>query len=230
MDKGPESQNLSTDLDWLEFRGKMLASRERIVADDDLLDRLGVKAIVPNVVEFFPAALARLEAAHAREQTARQEIESLVKANFEAQAQTNALVLNLLESRNNSDLARRLDEAAKGAFGLQAGVLACETEVGERRTPSGWEALPVGGVDALLGEGRETRLGACYPARDVFPNTDLPVRSCALIRISLWTEERPGLLAFASADPEGFTPSMGVELIRFLARVSERIAARWPCL
>ena len=38
------------------------------------------------------------------------------------------------------------------------------------------------------------------------------------------------MLAFASAEPEGFTPDMGVELIALLARVVERTAERWPVL
>ena len=40
--------------------------------------------------------------------------------------------------------------------------------------------------------------------------------------------ERDGLIAFGSADPEGFVPQMGSELVGFLARVFERIAERWP--
>ena len=41
---------------------------------------------------------------------------------------------------------------------------------------------------------------------------------------------RQGLLAFGSADPEGFTEDMGTELVAFLARVVERTAERWPLL
>ena len=43
-------------------------------------------------------------------------------------------------------------------------------------------------------------------------------------------DQAQGLLAFGSADPEGFTPDMGSELIAFLARVAERTAERWPLL
>ena len=41
---------------------------------------------------------------------------------------------------------------------------------------------------------------------------------------------RQGLLAFGSADPDGFTEDMGAELVAFLARVVERTAERWPVL
>ena len=56
------------------------------------------------------------------------------------------------------------------------------------------------------------------------------MQSCALVRLSLGSPERQGVLAFGSADPEGFTPDMGPELVSFLARVVERTAARWPIL
>ena len=59
---------------------------------------------------------------------------------------------------------------------------------------------------------------------------DPAVQSCALVRLTLWSPERQGVLAFGSADPEGFTPDMGPELVSFLARVVERTAARWPSL
>ena len=49
-----------------------------------------------------------------------------------------------------------------------------------------------------------------------------------MVRVAIWEPAREGLLAFGSADPEGFTPDMGSELVAFLARVVERTAERWP--
>ena len=91
--------------DWVKVRAWLIDYPDRLRADQDLLDQLGLKLTAPNVVEFLPAALARLEAAHARELTARQEIEALAKANFDAQAQTHDLIIDLLEARSNTDLA-----------------------------------------------------------------------------------------------------------------------------
>jgi uncharacterized protein YigA (DUF484 family) len=56
------------------------------------------------------------------------------------------------------------------------------------------------------------------------------IRSVALVRMAIWEPSRQGLLAFGSADAEGFTPDMGSELVAFLARVVERTAERWPLL
>ena len=44
--------------------------------------------------------------------------------------------LDLLEARNHSDLARRLDEVAQGRFGLAGAVIALE-KPGARARPAG---------------------------------------------------------------------------------------------
>jgi len=222
-------QSVSPEL-WTELRAQILAHRDDLRGDQTLLDTLGLKLTAANVVEFFPAALARLEAAHARELTARQEIEALAKANFKAQAETHSLIIDLLESRNNTDLARRVNQAAQERFGLAGGLIAAEVPDESGSAPAGWKTLPEGLVDMLIGGDRQTRLGPCHAARDLFDDVTAPVQSCALIRISLWNEHQQGMLAFGSADPDGFTADMGPELVAFLANVVERTAARWPGL
>jgi hypothetical protein len=64
----------------------------------------------------------------------------------------------------------------------------------------------------------------------VFGDAAEAVQSVALVRMAMWTPARQGVLAFASSDPDGFTPSMGAELVAFIARVVERTAERWPVL
>ncbi len=51
-----------------------------------------------------------------------------------------------------------------------------------------------------------------------------------MLRIALWREGRPGLVAFGSHDFEGFSENMGAELVAFVARIIERVADRWPVL
>ncbi len=215
---------------WASARALLLAHPELVRQDDALLDGLGLKYNAPNVIEFFPAALARMEAAHARELTARQEIETLAQANFDAQAQTHELIIDLLESRSNTDLARRVNLAARERFGLAGGLIAVEVPDTGANAPIGWKALPTGVVDLMMGPDRAFRMGPCHAARELFDEASAPVMSCALVRIALWTPERQGVLGFGSADPDGFTADMGPELVAFLARVVERTAARWPSL
>jgi uncharacterized protein YigA (DUF484 family) len=208
---------------WPSVRAFLMSHPNLVREDAELMTGLGLRLDAANVVEFGPAALARHIDAHRRESSARQELEATARANFAAQAQCHAGVVDILESRSNSDLARRLDETAQLRFGLLAGGVAVEG-----KAPAGWAGLDEGMVDMILGEDRITRLGETGFGALLFPEAAQPVESCAMIRLTLW--ERPGLLSFASTDPEGFTADMGVELIAFIARVVERTAERWPVL
>ncbi len=200
------------------------ANPSALLADAELLAELGLKRTAPNMVEFAPKAIARAEAAKAEALSARQEIEEAARANFAAQAQTHAAVIDILDARNLSDLARRLDEAARLRFGLAAGALAIERP---GAVPLGWRPLEPQDIDGLLGTETE-RLGRIDAAAALFGERAVTVESCALVRLALWAPERNALVAFGSADPRGFTPTMGAELVAFLARVVERTADRWP--
>jgi uncharacterized protein YigA (DUF484 family) len=195
--------------------------------DEDLLGELGLRVDAANVIDFGPKALARAAAAHKREASVRQAIEANARANFSAQAQTHAAVIDLLDARNHSDLARRVDEMSMLRFGLATGIMALE---GPTRVPAGWYALAEGQVDMLAGEAPIARMGFFAPALPLFGDKAETIRSMALVRMAIWEPRREAVLAFGSTDPEGFTPDMGIELVNFLARVVERTAERWPVL
>ena len=194
--------------------------------DDGLLEELGLKLAAGNVVDFGPAAIARVHAAHQREAVQRQQVEEIARANFSAQAQIHGAVIDLLDARNHSDLARRLDHLAQHRFGLAAAVIALEGEP----APAGWKLLVEGQVDLILGDHGLARMGVLPTALGLFDARQGEIRSIALVRTAIWEPSRQGLLAFGSSDPEGFTPDMGSELVAFLARVVERTAERWPLL
>ena len=178
-----------------------------------------------NVIDFGPAVLARVHAAHQRESEQRQQIEETARANFAAQAQTHGAVVDVLDAIGHADLAARVDEIARARFGLLAGALAVESE---GAAPAGWVRLVEGQVNLILGPQRLVAMGPEPTARGLFGEQAEAVRSIALVRMAMWSPSRQGLLAFASDDPEGFTPDMGSELVAFLARVVERTAERWP--
>ena len=131
-----------------------------------------------------------------------------------------------MESRNNADLARRVQQAAEERFGLIAGAIAVE---GPGRTPVGWHSLPPGMIDMILGDAN-ARMGPVIAAADLFGPLADEVKSMALVRMAVWSPLRQGVLAFGSTEPDGFTRDMGAELVAFLARVVERTAERWPPL
>ena len=195
--------------------------------DDGLLGELGLKVAAGNVVDFGPAVMARVHAAHQREATQRQQVEETARANFSAQAQTHGAVVDLLDSRNHSDLARRVDELAQNRFGLAAGVIALEVD----QPPGGWRMLVEGQVDMILGgQQRLARMGFAPTALGLFGERGEAIKSMAMVRMALWEPSRQALLAFGSSDELGFTEDMGTELVAFLARVVERTAERWPIL
>ncbi len=208
---------------------RFLSDNPAFLRDDDgLLDELGLKVAAGNVVGFGPAVMARVHAAHQREATQRQQVEETARANFSAQAQTHGAVVDLLDSRNHSDLARRVDDLARNRFGLAAGVIALETE---ELPPAGWKMLVDSQVDMILGgQQRLARMGFAPTALGLFGDRAETIKSMAMVRMAIWEPSRQGLLAFGSTDEMGFTEDMGTELVAFLARVVERTAERWPIL
>ena len=221
------------DLHWPDVRAWLQANPQTLADDRSLLEEIGLKPHGRNVVEFGRAALTRLEEAAEREADARKRIESIARANFAAQTQTHVAALDLMESRNHSDLARRLDAVSQGRFGLAGAAIAIEKPGG---VPFGWRALETDGVDSLLGDNSLTWLGPMFDGLDLFGPSTEQARSVALIRMAPHLggerpeEARPALCAFASSEEEGFTPGMGCELVAFIARVVERTAERWPIL
>jgi uncharacterized protein YigA (DUF484 family) len=227
----PLDQIADTDIDagphWPDVRHWLQAHPEHLLGDRALLEELGLRASGPNVVDFGKVALTRLEAVVEREAGARKQIEAVARANFAAQTQTHVAALDLMEARNHSDLVRRLDAAAQARFGLAGAAVALEKP---GAAPFGWRLLEPGAVDRLLGDDGLAWLGPNFDGLDLFGAADDQVRSVALIRMAPFSPARPAICAFGSPDADGFTATMGCELVAFLARVVERTAERWPIL
>lgn len=211
--------------DWVTVAGFLREHPRFIQNDDALLADLNLRTRTENIVDFGPAALARLSEARTREATARVQLEALAQANYSAQGQAHAAVIDILDARNHSDLARRLDEIAQLRFGLVSGVIAVETPGG---VPAGWRTLKAGMSDKLIGPQSLSRMGQTQHTELLFSQLAEGVKSCAMVRLAIG--DREGVLAFGSPDRDAFTPDMGAELIAFLARVVERTAERWPIL
>ena len=228
----PSTNPRQVELHWPEIRAWLQANPQIILDDRSLLEEVGLKPHGRNVVEFGRAALTKLEEAAEREADARKRIESIARANFAAQTQTHVAALDLMEARNPSDLARRLDAVAQGRFGLAGAAIALEKP---GSVPFGWRGLEAGGVDSLLGEHGLTWLGPNFDGLNLFGANEAEVKSVALIRMAPQfpgadPAARHAICAFGSPDEDGFTPTMGCELVAFIARVVERTAERWPIL
>ena len=192
--------------------------------DPQLLAELGLRLDAANIVDFGPVALSRVSAAHQRESSARKRLETMARANFAAQTQTHAAVIDVLESDCLADMADRVDQLARLRFGLAFGGLAVEGGA----TPSGWVTLVEGQTDLILGDAVKARLGRLPTAGGLFGALGPVIESAALARLTMWKPSRQGVIAFGAVDGDAFTPEMGAELVVFLARVVERTAERWP--
>lgn len=225
MDAGAMAKDDALDPE--AVRAFLSSNPDFLREDAALLAELGLKSDAGNVLDFGPAALARVHEAHKRESTARKRLEAVARANFSAQSQTHGAVVDLLDARNHADLARRVDELAQLRFGLTAGVVCLE---GPDRTPAGWRMLVEGQIDMIIGHQNIALMGFQPTALGLFGERAEQVKSMAMIRMAIWEPARQGLIAFGSADADGFTVDMGAELVAFLARVVERTAERWPVL
>lgn len=119
------------------MRGLLRGNPEWLRSDPQLLADLGLRLDAANIVDFGPVALSRVSAAHQRKSSARKRLETMARANFAAQTQTHAAVIDVLKSDSLVNLAERVDQLARLRFGLAIGGLAMEG--GE--TPSGWVTL-----------------------------------------------------------------------------------------
>lgn len=221
------TERLAALMDYQTLRGLLPDFVQELKQDRELLDKLGLQPKTRNLIDFGPAALSRLEAKAIRDFDMRRQIEATARANFEAQGQAHAMALSLMEARNHSDLARRLNEEVRNRFGLVCATIALEDTA---PIPLGWMTLDYGGVDYIIGETGLSLLGPDGVCRALFGDEVRRIKSAAVIRTAMWREGRPGAVAFGSADWEGFSPDMGAELVAFIARVVERVAERWPVL
>ena len=202
-----------------------LRGRPSFVRDDpELMRALGLRPDAANLVDFGPVALSRVERARRRESNVRQRLEAVARANFDVQAQTHDAALMLMGAADHADLVGRMDDLAR-SFGLVAAVIALE---GPDAVPDSWRALAEGQCDLVLGRRKMARLGVIPTALGLFGDLADQIGSVALLRLSIWTPARSGVLAFAAAAEDAFSADMGHELIDFLARVVERTAERWP--
>ena len=215
------------ETDWKLIKARLPDFTDELKKDPEFLDQMGLSVRKRNLIDFGPAALSRLEAKAMKDFDLRRQIEATSRANFDAQTQTHQMVLTLLGARNHSDLAQKLASEARARFGLVTARIALEATA---PVPLGWMSLEDGGVDYIIGEGTDALLGPEGACRVLFGEDIKRVKSAAILRLSLWREGRPGLVAFGASDFDGFRADMGAELVLFVAHVIERLAARWPVL
>jgi uncharacterized protein len=154
------------------------------------------------------------------------------RANLDQQHRVFTAVLQLLECQTFETLIETITGELAPLLGVDAIGLAVESMPGREVSMAvalrtGVHVVPEGTVAARL-RGADTALRSDIEGDAVlFGPAAQFVRSEALLRLNWSVLAPPGLLAFGSADPNGFEPNQGTEQITFLARVVERIIAAW---
>lgn len=138
--------------------------------------------------------------------------------------------LALLDARSFEHLIRTVNERLASLLDIVSVRLCVECD-GTVPGPSGRAGVVVvdpGRIDKWMRRTDDIALVAGAPGRRaIFGEDAAEVRSYALLRLGFGVGAPAGLLALGSADPDGFHPRQGTELIAFLARVLEHCVRRW---
>lgn len=222
------------------------ALRALILADPGLVldDSEVMRALIEaaggegrNVVDLRGALVSRLETRLARlERTHR----SVIAAAYETLAgasQVQRVTLALLDQPDRASFLRALVEEAPAVLSLDAARLCLEPAAEDAPPPPedapGLVALPFGGIAAYCALGDAPERDGVW-LRRAPPEAELvygeeagAAGSEALIALDLGPGRGRGLLAFAAADPDRFSPDHGADLVQFLGGVVERVLRRF---
>lgn len=150
--------------------------------------------------------------------------------NLANQARTHEAALALMGARNLEHLIDTLGVRLPLILDIAAVAVGVENGHAETQgvTLPGIQVLKPGAADRLLGAGKDIRLVAdAAPRSRLFGNAAHMVRSMALVRLSFGPTLANGVLGLGSAEPRGYQPGQGTELVTFLARTVEHCIRRW---
>ena len=205
-----------------------------LVQHPEILDRLRAPArsLGDPVVDF---QVQLVERQRSRMDALKGELGQLVetsRANLDQQHRLFDAVLRLLESPNFEALIETVTGELAPLLGVDAIGLAVESIPGREVSlavalRTGVRVVPEGTVFDRLGSGDAVLRADITGDVLLFGDLASIIHSEAVLRLNWSPSAPPGLLAFGSADPEGFHPGQGTEQITFLARVIERVLSVW---
>jgi hypothetical protein len=225
--------------------------REQILSDPGLIleDHELMRALLQadrsnmgrNVVDLRGVLVDRLEERLDRLEDTHREVLAAAYENVAGTNQVHRACLALLEPADFGGFLHALTHEVAPILAVEVIRLGLEAPAAEPGAPLGPEgpfrdtmvALPAGGVDAYVTQGRG--LGArrvtlrqlAKASPDVYGRAAPDVRSEAVIRLDLGAGIHGGLLAFGATDGLRFHPDQGTDLLAFFGGVFERSLRRW---
>ena len=187
----------------------------------ELLDRLSPpsRATGDGVVDLQRFTIERLRGRHA-------DLLQSGRRNLSQQSQINDAVIALIGAAGLEHFIEIVATDLPHALDLDVAVL-CVEGGGGAAAVLGVTCLATGGIDALLGPGRDLLIVAGDGDARIFGAGAGLVASAALIRLGLGAAAPPALLALGSRNTERFPTGQGGEALVFLGRVLARCLDRW---
>lgn len=212
-------------LDTDTVRDYLTRNPDFVREDAELFALLADKPAVDGVVDLGAAAREKLLVELKQLKALNESIVETARANLATQSQVHMAVLALLEADNLAALDKKVAGRVAGALGVDI----CRVFIEEHAPLKDAEAIKptsAGFVADVLGQKVE-RLGPVMErnAHALYGPQGARVRSEAIVRLDFHGHD--GLLALAARDPNLFQSGQGTELLNFMARVLERLIARW---
>ncbi len=226
-----------------DLRSRILAEPERLLDDRDVMNALVAandRSLGENIVDLRGIAMQRLESRLDRLEDTHRSVIAAAYENLAGTNQVHRAVLQLLEPSNFASFMASLGSEVAQTLRVDHVRLVLETlqEDGDsdptlRRLGDVLMVMPRGFVANYLTNGRNGP-GRAVVLRSVTglaadfygPRAD-DIQSEALMKLDLGPGRLPGMLVFASEDPNQFKSTHGTDLLAFFAGVFERTMRRW---
>jgi len=209
-----------------------LRARPELLTDDpDLLHAIASASADPaagDVVDFQQFARDKLAEENRALRRAVEDLKDLASANHATQQKVLQAALALWSARGSDDVFETIRDRLPGVLGVEAVVLAVESEARDGAADGRLVLLQPGDAERLIGSPAGAVLRPCANASPALYGALAPhIASEALVRLSFARGAADGVLAFGSRDPQAFRSGQGVDLLTFLARAAERSLALW---
>ncbi len=214
-----------TTVDADAVRAYLTANPDFVREDAELFALIADQDAGDGVVDLGSAAREKLLVELRQLKALNEGIVETARANLATQSQVHMAVLALLEADNLAALDKKVAGRVAGALGVDI----CRVFIEEHAPLKDAEAIrptSAGFVADVLDQKVE-RLGPVMErnAHALYGPQGARVKSEAIVRLDFHGHD--GLLALAARDPNLFQSGQGTELLNFMARVLERLIARW---
>ncbi len=182
-----------------------------------------------KVADFQSFMIQRLKDDKEKVIESTQEIVENARSNMNNQQRIHKVVLRLLEARNFEEFIHFITTDLSALLDTDISVLVVEStgqDIPNIHT-SGIRVLPEGTIDEWMGDKNVLLQSDISGIEAIYGGGATLVRSQALLRVDISLDTPPAILAFGSRDPFMFEDGQAVDLVSFLAGVTERCFRSW---